>query len=164
MLDKTLLKIWILGSSYSLLAQQLLTRERISISLIRSFDLDKSAVEFSNKFLETWVWKDWSFRAFHLDANKLKFNETAFGGEPDLVINANVEKFASRNWWDNIPSGKLVVLQGRLEDNSDYVFKNPNLTAIKNEFALEKVLFEGTKTFTFAQYSTTRWMLIGTKY
>lgn len=155
--------IWILGGWYGVLASLLLSRERIPIGKVRSFEIDELATEYANKFNENWVWQDWKFRAFTQDANVLDYTAETFGPKPSIVINTAVEHFASRDWFEKIPSGMLVALQSNDMQHEDHVANVNSLAGFIDLFPIHETIFSGELEFIYPAWTFKRFLLIGRK-
>lgn len=142
---------------YGMLSFLLLSREQFKVKRIESFDIDPSAEKVANMINENWVSKDWQFRAHTADCNKV------LPGTPDLIINTSTEHFDSREWFDNIPLGTAVVLQGNDMPHDEHVVNFHNLDKFIEHFNLTKVVYSGSKQFVYPDWQFTRFMIIGFK-
>jgi hypothetical protein len=106
---------------------------------------------------ENWVWQDWKFKAFTQDCNNY---EGQFG---DLIINTSTEHFDSTEWFNRIPRGTRVILQGNNMPHDDHVIHSETLEDFKKQFLLSDIMYEGAKKFQYPDWSFTRYMLIGVK-
>ena len=94
------------------------------------------------------------------DANKIDYRQLQ---QPGVVINASTNDVPDHGWFDNIPLGTLVVLQGRdhVGRGAEHTFNSPNdLLAM---FPLETVLYQGTMDLEDPETKYTRSMVIGVK-
>lgn len=151
--------IWIYGGWYGITALLLRSRDRIKIKKICSFDIDPAVEKIADTINENWVFKDWQFKAFTDDCNSLKPTEQT----PDLIINTSTEHFESMEWWDNIPKGKIVALQGNNMKHDDHVIHFSNLTSFVNRFPVTSILYQGQLDFAYPTWKFTRFMLIAVK-
>jgi hypothetical protein len=84
--------------------------------------------------------------------------------EPDLIINTATEHFPSMDWWNNIPSGKRVILQGNnLVHEGEEVTISTSLDNFKQRFPLSGYEYTGEIEFNYNTWSFTRYMVIGIK-
>lgn len=155
--------IWILGGWYGLLAFLLLSRERVNIKHIRSFDLDRDVERPANFVNENWVWREWQFKAFTFDANNLTYHDNEFGPSPDIIINTSTEHFTSFDWFKNIPHGKMVVLQSTDMIHDDHLFAVRSMEEFRELFPLSQCLYQGELEFCYPESRFKRFMLIGIK-
>jgi len=155
--------IWILGGWYGVLAFLLLSRERIPIAKIRSFDLDESANRLADILNENWVWRDWKFKAVTKDANSLVYGEGESSPPPDIVINTSTEHFESREWFERIPKGVIVALQSNDMDHEDHVANVRTTAELEARFPLTDRLYSGERPFVYPTWRFRRFMTIGRK-
>lgn len=151
--------IWIYGGWYGLTGFLLLSRNNIQIGKIRSLDLDDRCAPVADMINENWVIDNWRFKAFVEDCNEIEITDV----RPDLIINTSTEHFLSRAWWDNIPQGVTVALQGNNMEHDDHHVHSETLDDFVNQFPLSKTLYRGEKTFAYPDWRFTRYMLIGVK-
>lgn len=174
-LNVNLGNVWILGGWIGSLAYLMFDRPRLNlvIDTIRSFDMDPNCQVLADTLNKKQLIDDWRFKATTMDVNDLKYTNFKYetfnaAGElhsltesADTVINTSCDHMGSNNtWWDNIPSGTLVILQ-----NNDYaeVDEHDNIVHSTDEFAskypMEYLLYAGK--LECPQYN--RFMLIGCK-
>lgn len=151
--------IWVYGGWYGLFAFLLLSRGKIQVGQIQSFDVDPSCEPIADMINENWVWQDWQFKAYTEDCDSLKFLD----GQVDLVVNTSTEHFSSLKWFNNITKGTWVALQGADMIHDDHVFKFKSLEHFKETFPLEEIVFQGEKEFVYPDWQFKRFMLIGKK-
>jgi len=149
--------IWIYGGWYGLSAFLLRSRNNIRIKKIRSMDVDPACESVADMINENWVYRDWQFKALTEDCN------TVVPINVDLIINTSTEHFDSLQWWNNIPQGTVVALQGADMIHDDHVYEFNNLAEFANTFPLSKTLYTGTKEFEYPTWNFTRFMIIGEK-
>lgn len=150
--------IWILGGWYGIQAFLLLSRDRMNIKEVRSFDVDPECQPVADKINNNWEIQEWKFKAFTQDCNTLDYTNP-----PDIVINTSVEHFDSTEWFDRIPKETLVCLQGNDMNHDDHHSQYTNLDSFVNAFPLTEVKFIGEHKFSYPSWSFTRFMLIGSK-
>lgn len=153
------LRMYILGGWYSLLHFILQVRNNVQIDYCRSIDLDIIASHNANLLNNTWHYNNWQFRAYPEDANKIDFTLEQI----NCVINTSTEHFSSDLWFENIPKGTVVLLQGNDFDLEDHVRRPANLDDFCARFALAEILYKGQKTFDFKTIMYNRYMLVGIK-
>jgi len=151
----------------------MLVEQNISFNKIRSFDVDESVWKIAETFNKQLTTDGWKFKAQTLDIHKLKYNEFEFetiksNGDieklketANTVINTSCEHIVNfKEWYNNIPQGKLVVLQS---NNFTEVDEHVNCVRDSLHFAemapLSKVYFTGELELD----NYTRYMRIGYK-
>jgi hypothetical protein len=108
---------------------------------------------------ENWVWQDWKFKAFTQDCNTLKPSRD----EVDLIINTSTEHFDKLDWFNNLPDGVYVALQGADMKHDDHFHTFSSLEDFENTFKINDIYFSGEKEFVYPNWSFRRFMLIGIK-
>jgi hypothetical protein len=81
----------------------------------------------------------------------------------DLIINTSTEHFASLAWWENIPPGTAVALQGNNMQHDDHVNITNTLSEFCSQFPVAQELYRGELDFRYPDWEFTRYMLIGVK-
>lgn len=155
--------VWVLGGWHAMSAFLLLSRQVLPIKHVRSFDMDQFATVGADALMEYWLWQSWKFKAFVKDCNHLDYRDGAYGESPDIVINTSVEHFASRQWYDLIPAGTLVALQGNDMPHDDHVHAYTNLGDFTKSFPMKTCYYAGQLAFTYPTWTFTRYMVIGIK-
>lgn len=151
--------IWIYGGWYGLTAFLLRIRNNIKIEKIYSYDINPECEKNADLINENWVIKNWQFKSFTQDCNNLKPSINLV----DLVINTSTEHFEKLDWWNNIPVGMNVVLQGNNMNHEDHCFKFDSLSNFVEKFKLTETYYQGEIDFTYPKWNFTRYMLIGKK-
>lgn len=149
--------IWIYGGWHGLTAFLLRSRNNIQIKEIRSIDINSACESVADIINENWVYQDWQFKAITQDCNDI----VPVG--VDLIINTSTEHFDSLQWWNNIPQGTMVALQGNDMPHTDHHIHTNSLEEFKNQFNITEILFEGIKEFVYPNWKFTRFMIIGKK-
>jgi hypothetical protein len=149
--------IWIYGGWYGVTAFLLNSRGNMRIGQIRSYDVDPACEAVADMINENWVIDNWKFKAYTQDCNLLDCNV------PDLVINTSTEHFESSNWWNNIPQGTVVALQGNNMIHDDHHVHSTSLKEFLAQFPVTEQLYAGQKEFVYPDWRFTRFMLIGIK-
>ena len=142
---------------HGLTAFLLLSREKFRVNRIESYDIDPRCESIADAINENWVFNNWQFKAYTADCNQMS------AGEADLVINTAVEHFDSMQWFDNIPNGTAVILQGNNMPHDQHVVNFDSLDSFVNTFKLHKVIYKGSKEFIYPNLKFTRYMVIGLK-
>ena len=94
------------------------------------------------------------------DANKIDYRQLQ---DPGVVINASTNDIPDHGWFDNIPPGTIVVLQGRdhVSNGAEHSFESPD--QLLELFPLETVLYQGTMDLEDPETEYRRSMAIGIK-
>lgn len=153
------LSILCLGGWYGVTNFILRSRSSIGIEKFRSVDLDQDACDMADKFNEAWVWQNWQFKAVCRDANTFTYTDTEY----NTVINTSVEHIESKQWFDYIPAGTLVILQSNNMQHDDHCHNHRSLTEFQLDFPLTAFFYTGEKTFNYPDWNFTRFMIIGLK-
>ncbi len=148
---------YIYGGWYGITAFLLLSRNRFQVNKIRSLDIDPGCEAVADMINENWVWQDWKFKAFTQDCNNFE------GQYGDLVINTSTEHFDSMDWFNCLPKGTRVILQGNNMPHDDHVIHSTTLDEFVNLYPLAEVVYSGTKEFVYPEWRFTRYMVIGVK-
>jgi hypothetical protein len=148
---------YIYGGWYGITAFLLLSRGKFKVDKIRSLDLDPQCEAVADMINENWVWQDWKFKAFTQDCNNYE------GQYGDLIINTSTEHFDSMEWFNRIPKGTRVVLQGNNMPHEDHHIHSESLSGFIASYPLSQLLYTGEKEFVYPDWRFTRFMLIGIK-
>lgn len=106
------MNIYIFGGWIGILGSMLLQSEKITISKIRSIDIDPWCESIADTVNKKFEMDDWRFKAITADMSLYQFQSDI---KPDIVINTSTEHVSQEvydQWYDNIPNGTLVVAQG----------------------------------------------------
>lgn len=148
---------YIYAGWYGVIAFLLLTRGKFNVDKIRSLDVDPQCESVADMINEYWVWQDWKFKAFTQDCNLYE------GQSGDLVINTSTEHFNSMEWFDRIPKGTRVVLQGNDMPHDDHHVHSGSLDDFIAAYPVSQIVYTGEKEFVYPDWKFTRYMLIGVK-
>lgn len=152
-------KILCLGGWYGVINFILRSRNNIEIEKFRSLDIDHEACDTADKINNLWEWQNWQFKSICTDANTFEYSKDDF----DTVINTSVEHIESKEWFDRIPSGTLVVLQSNNMKHDDHCHNHATLEELLEEFPISNTLFQGQKHFQYPSWEFFRFMHIGIK-
>ena len=117
--------VFLCAGWYATLATMLF-ESNIKVDKVRSFDIDESCVDIAETFNKPWFVDEWRFKSITQDIMDINYNEHDWQywsnannrmsypitDSPDTIINTScehIENFAE--WYNLIPTGKLVVLQ-----------------------------------------------------
>jgi hypothetical protein len=148
---------YIYAGWYGITSFLLLSRGKFQVDKIRSLDIDPSCAAVADMINENWVWQDWKFKAFTQDCNNYE------GQLGDLIINTSTEHFDDMQWFDQIPEGTRVVLQGNNMPHDDHVIHSETLDDFILQYPLSSIAYQGSKEFVYPNWSFTRYMILGTK-
>lgn len=151
-------RIWILAGWYGLTNLILRTRNRIPVMEVRSFDIDPSCEPIADAVNNLWVYRNWEFKAHTGDINTLEYNP-----RPDIVINSSCEHMKDFLWWNNIPEGTVVCLQGSDMDDPDHCLHFKDAKELIRLFPMQELWYDGIKRFEFNDNGFYRSMIIGIK-
>jgi len=173
-LNQDLGTVFLCAGWYATLAAMLFDSE-CKIDKIRSFDIDESCVEIADCINRLQVKDGWKFKAVTQDIHAINYETHVWQtwskandrmsypieDSPTTIINTSCEHIKNFNdWYDKIPSGKLVVLQ-----SNNYFEVDDHVNCVNNpvEFAkqtpMAEVLYQGA--LDLPKY--TRFMRIGYK-
>jgi hypothetical protein len=149
--------IYILGSWYGNFGLIVSTYNPITFEKLINVDINKKLLKPSKMLSKSFNLKNVEY--MNKDANDLDYRQLDKNG---LVVNLSCNNIENRGWFENIPSGTLVVLQGR---NNDPKSLNhfENLTDFINSFPLRKTLFRGKFKLQDPETKYHRYMIIGIK-
>jgi hypothetical protein len=94
------------------------------------------------------------------DANEIDYRQL---GQPGLIINTSINDLPDHGWFDHIPEGTIVVLQGRdsVPSGAEHTYNSPD--DLLQMYPLETVLYSGTWDLTDPETDYQRSMAIGIK-
>lgn len=146
----------IYGGWHGLTAFLLLSRGIFKVNRIESYDIDPTCELIADTINENWVWQDWKFKAHTADCNLVKSNLA------DLVINTSTEHFDSMLWFNYMPLGTRVILQGNNMKHDDHVVQTETLDDFLKLYPLSDYSYKGEKKFKYPEWDFKRFMIIGT--
>jgi hypothetical protein len=155
--------IWLYGGWHAMTGMLLLARQIMPISHIRSFDVDPSCESTADSLMENWIWQGWKFKAFTRDCNSIDPISGEYGPPPDIVINTSTEHFHSRDWYDRIPSGTMMVLQSNNMPHDDHHDCYDDLESFVSNYGLSPMMYKGQLDFNYPTWNFSRYMIIGRK-
>ena len=153
--------IHIFGGWYGVLATMLFDSATFPIKFIRSIDIDPACepvADHINKYNEM---NQWRFKAFTSSMDTWNYDHA-----PTMVINTScehVDQDTYNRWFDRIPAGTLVVLQGNdFFSCNEHIRCSHDIEEFEAQSRLDNIQYAGCyKTDAGSGY--TRFMLIGTK-
>jgi hypothetical protein len=152
--------IYIFGGWIGILSSMLLQCEKITISKIRSIDIDPWCERMADTVNKTFKMDNWRFKAVTADMSSYQYQ---VGIDPNIVINTSTEHVTQEvydRWYNAIPSGTLVVIQG-----NDYFECDEHIRCSKNleEFLQQNSVVDAYYSGTFDTDMYTRFMAIWRK-
>lgn len=151
--DKSARTIYILGSWYGNLAL-LLQKENIVFDELVLIENDEEKLKASRLLLKPFF-KPSELVFLNTDAKDMIYNK------PGIIINTSVNDMKS-DWYDNVPNGFKVIVQGRNEAD-DAVTEIEDLSQFNNMFPMTKTYYLGKSEFEDPETAYTRFMKIGAK-
>ena len=145
---------YILGSWYSNLST-ILRKSNAPIQHIVDVERNKQWLKTGQQIQQHMNIDNVEYMA--VDANNLDYRQLQ---DPGVVINTGTNDIADLGWFDNIPSGTIVVLQGRDQVKNNGVASPDELL---ERFPLETVLYQGTMDLEDPETEYRRSMAIGIK-
>jgi hypothetical protein len=173
-LDVDLGTVFLCAGWYATLSVMLF-ESNIKVDRIRSFDIDPTTVDIAETFNKPWFVDQWRFKALVEDINNIDYNSHTWQywsnsnnrlsypitDTPNTIINTSCEHIENfSEWYDMIPTGKLVVLQSNdYFEVEEHVNCSNNLNNFSNSAPMTNTLFEGE--LSLQKYK--RFMKIGRK-
>jgi hypothetical protein len=148
--------IYILGSWYGNLGL-FLSASKISTGLIVNVDLDKDSVSRSKSLYAKYGIEN--VKHLQVDANKLNYKKAT---KSSAIINTSADDIEGQDWFDNIPSGIIVAIQGR-DNNPNSVNKFSSVEDLTKRFPLSETFYKGQISLTDPETDYQRFMIIGRK-
>lgn len=155
--------IWLYGGWAGLLPFLLFTQRQMQIRKILNFEIDPAAIGQSQIILNTWEYLK-NYVAFLKDANQVDPSNFFIFDEypPTVFINTSIEHFETSQWWENIPNGSLVALQGTDFQHEGSVSAISSSTELKERYH-GAWHFEGSFNIPYKDWTLQRHMVIGRK-
>ena len=147
----------IYGGWYAVTAFLLLSRGKFQVNYIKSFDSDPECEPIADMINNNWVVQYWKFKAYTTDCNH------PVEGARDLIINTATEHFKTMDWFNFIPNGTRLVLQGNDMKHDDHYVHSKSLDDFMAHYPLSKIEFAGKKDFEYPTWGFSRYMTIGVK-
>ena len=148
---------YILGSWYSNLST-ILRKSNVPIQHIVDVERNKQWLKTGQQIQQQMNINNVEY--MNADANRIDYRQLQ---DPGMVINTSTNDISDHGWFDNIPAGTLVVLQGRdhVRADAEHNFASPD--ELLEMFPLETVLYQGTMDLEDPETKYTRGMVIGIK-
>jgi hypothetical protein len=147
--------MYVLGSWYGNLALLLTRLSQVQVDRIINVETNAERLHTGQSILD----QAGADNVEHMltDANKLDYSQLGTDG---AVVNTSLTEMPETAWFDNIPTGTLVVLQAR-DNNPGPQFHN--VDDIEKKYPLNQVLYTGSLDLEDPETAYTRFMIIGRK-
>jgi hypothetical protein len=106
------INIYVFGGWIGILSSLLFQNSKFTINKIRSIDIDPWCEPLADTVCKPYEMDGWRFKAITSDMATYQYEDNI---TPDIVINTSTEHVSQsiyQQWYDNIPSNTLVVIQG----------------------------------------------------
>ena len=147
--------IYVLGSWYGNLGVLLALDPIVQYKRLINVETDPKFLQASQRILDHMGIDHAQYML--TDANKLDYRQL---GRDGVVINTSLNDMSGHAWFDHIPDGTLVAMQGR-DHVSDRA--TDSTQDIVNRFPLSNVLYDGELELQDPETEYTRYMVIGVK-
>jgi hypothetical protein len=152
-------RVWVYGGWYGITNLMLRARGVVPIRYVRSIDQDPDCEQIADRINKFWEIQQWQFKAQTADVDHVTFQMDP----PHMIINTSTEHMKSKQWFDNITAGTIVVLQGSDLPHDDHVAVYNSLEEFCDAFPVKTELYRGAIEFNYPTHSFRRWMVIGLK-
>ena len=151
--------IYVLGSWYGNTSIMLsLLRKYFDFNHIVNVDVDKKSLNKSKEIISQLGLED-KMEFMAKDANHLDYRQLDKDG---LVINMSAIDITGDGWFNNIPTGTVVLIQGR-NNAPDVKNEFNSVKDLEIAYPLSKVLYTGIKTLQDPEIKFQSFLLIGQK-
>jgi predicted RNA methylase len=147
--------MYVLGSWYGNLALYLRRYPQVQVDHIINVETDQERLA-TGKHMLNQAGVD-NVEHMLKDANNLDYRQLDSAG---AVVNTSLTEMTDTDWFKNIPTGTLVVMQAR-DHNPDQQFSS--VQDIMKKFPLDQVLYSGSLDLQDPETEYTRFMVIGRK-
>ena len=148
---------YILGSWYSNLST-ILRKKNFPVDKIVDVEKNKTWLAQAKDIQQTLDINNVQYMS--ADANKIDYRQLR---KPGLVINCSLNDIPDHGWFQHIPNGTLVVLQGRdnVRPGAEHTYASPE--ELLDMYPLTKVLYTGTMDLTDPETDYRRSLVVGIK-
>ena len=91
------------------------------------------------------------------DANAIDYDP----GQRNLIVNTSVDNIEGMSWWNRIPTGTVVALQGRTGGHRDCVTDYQTLAEFSRAYPMLGPTIIKERQFVYPDHTYTRFMKIG---
>lgn len=164
-------KVYLLGGWIGLLAKILLDDDKFNIEYFRNFELDKAAVEISERVNIQYRMNNWKYKASLLNIHELNyindtyktFNQKEYidlNSSADTIINTSCEHIDNFDIFINkIPKHTLCIFQSNNYNIPEHINISNNVEEFINQCKLSSIIY--SKTIKLDKYD--RYLIIGKK-
>jgi hypothetical protein len=145
--------VYILGSWYGNMAL-IFDRMGMEYKHLINVEINKNWLDYGQDLLSKAGIKS---EPMNKDANTLDYRQA---DKNSLVINTGTHDIKGNGWWENIPTGTMVVLQSR--NQIEHPIHN-TIEEFDKDFPMSKTLYVGETTLTDPETKYNRFMKIGIK-
>ena len=147
--------IYVLGSWYGNLGVLLTLDPVIKYKKLINVETDRKFLQASERIQNHLGMENTEYML--KDANDLNYRQI---GKNGVVVNTSLTDMQGQSWFDNIPTGTLVVMQSRDHDPGNEAHSTQD---ILNRFPLSEIIYDGKLKLEDPETSYTRYMVIGIK-
>lgn len=149
--------VYILGSWYGNLSLLMLDKH-LEFDKLINVDINAKALDSGDRMADK-LGLSGKITSMRKDANELDYRQISDGG---LVINTSCNNISGMDWFNSIPDGTVVALQGRDNDpGAVNVFDDSH--SLASMYECSRVLYDGHIALEDPETGYTRYMLIGIK-
>ena len=147
--------IYVLGSWYGNLGVLLALDSVIQYKQLINVETDKKFLQASKRIHNHLGMGNTEYML--KDANDLDYSQL---GDSGVVVNTSLTDMPGQSWFDNIPSGTLVVMQSRDNDPGNAAHSTQDII---DRFPLSEIIYDGELKLQDPETEYTRYMVIGVK-
>ena len=147
--------MYILGAWYCNLALFVDRYQQVKVDKIINVETDREFLSTGKSLLDQ-AGAD-NVEYMQADANDIDYRQLGSNG---VVVNTSLTDMPGTDWFKNIPTGTLVVLQARDHDPGEQ-FAGPE--DIEQKFPFDQVLYSGELALEDPETEYTRFMVVGIK-
>jgi len=152
-------KIWIYAGWYGITNLIIRTRGVIPVEYVRCIDRDPTCAPIADRINKFWEWQDWQFKSLTGDVNEVNYSQD----NPHIVINTSIEHMGPGPWFDMIPKGTIVAVQGSDLPHDDHVRRINSVGELRSACPMSSELYSGSIAFNYPGLELKRYMIIGIK-
>lgn len=155
--DRSVPVAYVLGSWYSNMST-ILRKTGVPIKKIVDVEKNRQWLTTGRKIQQSMHINGVEYMA--ADANRIDFRQLK---DPGVVINTSTNDMPDHGWFDHVPEGTIVALQGRdhQPEGSEHTYRSPK--AILELYPLSEILYQGSLELEDPETDYTRHMVIGVK-
>lgn len=155
--DQSVTTAYVLGSWYGNMST-ILRKMQVPIDIIIDVEKNKQWLAAGQRLQQAMGVE--GVEPLAQDANTVDYDNTP---QPQVVINTSTNDMSDHGWFDHVPEGTIVVLQGRdhAGPEAQHVYNSPE--DLLELYPLQNVLYQGTQTLQDPETRYQRHMVIGIK-